>query len=576
MILHNCGRAGCDVCAHLPLIGAILDALSDSTPAPEPPQKPATRPLYFCNKCGMMGAIQFGSRGEHDCCDYLAAKVGLEQISEVCWAKYKTITEPPQKPMPCKKCGRPLGAYDANGECGVCEGRFKPNDEAASPQKPAPIVIPNIVSDTCTRSEGIPTPAPQKPAPPLDEEAMVEKVAKALSGHVPFRWDEESEQGKVRFRGYARAAIAAMRENGAKAVEKLAARVARADERIAEDCEAYNDLASRARDLRDRAEASERDRDQAKEHAKAQESRAVFAERERDENRRKLARAMSGLEILGAWLTSLETRSEDNAHRTIADMDEWLSRQESRTSDGDKAQAISSVAYWHRKVRELQRALREIEKRAGTPTRKDGETNADGAVQPPASSRDNPASSIPEELASARNATDGRAFDDLVKNRRMLAEDVRVKAGLIENMSKEIERLKRLMELRGRIALSVEAEIARTNEAVDGAASPCWTEALRGQLDAERGAWRQEIERLRRLVSCSPRCLIEPHQFEGSSDRWCELCNRPDRDPIHIPPGARRREGCRMAWENADGKVCFRDWTPEEIARGWFRPGDHP
>lgn len=24
-----------------------------------------------------------------------------------------------------------------------------------------------------------------------------------------------------------------------------------------------------------------------------------------------------------------------------------------------------------------------------------------------------------------------------------------------------------------------------------------------------------------------------PHEFKGRLDRWCELCNKPDRDPIH-------------------------------------------
>lgn len=27
---------------------------------------------------------------------------------------------------------------------------------------------------------------------------------------------------------------------------------------------------------------------------------------------------------------------------------------------------------------------------------------------------------------------------------------------------------------------------------------------------------------------------IQPHAFVGRSDRWCEVCDRPDRNPIHI------------------------------------------
>lgn len=28
--------------------------------------------------------------------------------------------------------------------------------------------------------------------------------------------------------------------------------------------------------------------------------------------------------------------------------------------------------------------------------------------------------------------------------------------------------------------------------------------------------------------------LLELHEFVGRLDRWCERCNRPDRDPVHI------------------------------------------
>lgn len=27
---------------------------------------------------------------------------------------------------------------------------------------------------------------------------------------------------------------------------------------------------------------------------------------------------------------------------------------------------------------------------------------------------------------------------------------------------------------------------------------------------------------------------VGPHKFVGRLDRWCEVCNRPDRDPIHV------------------------------------------
>lgn len=27
----------------------------------------------------------------------------------------------------------------------------------------------------------------------------------------------------------------------------------------------------------------------------------------------------------------------------------------------------------------------------------------------------------------------------------------------------------------------------------------------------------------------------EPHPFVGRLDRWCEVCDRPDRNPIHTP-----------------------------------------
>lgn len=29
---------------------------------------------------------------------------------------------------------------------------------------------------------------------------------------------------------------------------------------------------------------------------------------------------------------------------------------------------------------------------------------------------------------------------------------------------------------------------------------------------------------------------LKPHRFVGRSDRWCEVCDRPDRDPIHERP----------------------------------------
>ena len=25
------------------------------------------------------------------------------------------------------------------------------------------------------------------------------------------------------------------------------------------------------------------------------------------------------------------------------------------------------------------------------------------------------------------------------------------------------------------------------------------------------------------------------HHFRGRTDRWCEVCDRPDRNPVHIP-----------------------------------------
>lgn len=28
----------------------------------------------------------------------------------------------------------------------------------------------------------------------------------------------------------------------------------------------------------------------------------------------------------------------------------------------------------------------------------------------------------------------------------------------------------------------------------------------------------------------------QPHAFVGRGDRWCEVCNWPDRNPIHIIP----------------------------------------
>jgi len=28
----------------------------------------------------------------------------------------------------------------------------------------------------------------------------------------------------------------------------------------------------------------------------------------------------------------------------------------------------------------------------------------------------------------------------------------------------------------------------------------------------------------------------QPHEFVGRLDRWCEVCHRPDRDPIHKCP----------------------------------------
>ena len=29
----------------------------------------------------------------------------------------------------------------------------------------------------------------------------------------------------------------------------------------------------------------------------------------------------------------------------------------------------------------------------------------------------------------------------------------------------------------------------------------------------------------------------KPHAFVGRADRWCEICNMPDRDPIHVHGG---------------------------------------
>lgn len=35
---------------------------------------------------------------------------------------------------------------------------------------------------------------------------------------------------------------------------------------------------------------------------------------------------------------------------------------------------------------------------------------------------------------------------------------------------------------------------------------------------------------------------IKPHQFQGSSDRWCEICNQPDRAAIHKIQSSYRNE----------------------------------
>lgn len=34
--------------------------------------------------------------------------------------------------------------------------------------------------------------------------------------------------------------------------------------------------------------------------------------------------------------------------------------------------------------------------------------------------------------------------------------------------------------------------------------------------------------------------LVERHEFRGSHDRWCEVCNQPDRSPIHVWPLAEK------------------------------------
>ena len=40
-----------------------------------------------------------------------------------------------------------------------------------------------------------------------------------------------------------------------------------------------------------------------------------------------------------------------------------------------------------------------------------------------------------------------------------------------------------------------------------------------------------------------------PHQFVGRLDRWCEVCNEPDRDERHVPSRETLRNSVKLAVE---------------------------
>lgn len=70
--------------------------------------------------------------------------------------------------------------------------------------------------------------------------------------------------------------------------------------------------------------------------------------------------------------------------------------------------------------------------------------------------------------------------------------------------------------------------------------------------------------------------MIENHEFKGRSDRWCEICDEPDRHPIHLKRkkarvGQIETEGWELAEiaKHAHHNVGLIPWTKEDLICLW-------
>jgi hypothetical protein len=88
---------------------------------------------------------------------------------------------------------------------------------------------------------------------------------------------------------------------------------------------------------------------------------------------------------------------------------------------------------------------------------------------------------------------------------------------------------------------------------VSGRPSPEQVDAGRGGMIADFGAI---------LPTDHP-----PHQFVGRADRWCEVCDLPDRHPVHKTAAVRptpEQVDAALAWEQSNPR--FENQWPQAVA----------
>jgi hypothetical protein len=58
---------------------------------------------------------------------------------------------------------------------------------------------------------------------------------------------------------------------------------------------------------------------------------------------------------------------------------------------------------------------------------------------------------------------------------------------------------------------------------------------------------------------------LQPHSFVGPFNRWCEVCNLPDRNPIHKTDTQRQMSNEKLTGEQI--AAAWREWIESEEGR---------